>query len=109
MKTSAPVALEDVKKVLDRFADGATTEEYAAFLTDVHNEIARRRVVGSVKNRRDVWVVTDKPMPDGSGTRSFWTKVGSAHENRDGSTTVKLDALPLNGTLQLRDTDASGR
>ena len=46
--------------------------------------------------RLDVFVTTDR------GEKTYWTKVGSAFVNRDGSTTVLLDALPLNGKLQIR-------
>lgn len=35
--------------------------------------------------------------------RSAWTKIGVGFINRDGSMNLKLDALPLNGTLQVRD------
>ena len=35
--------------------------------------------------------------------KTYWTKIGVAYENRDGSQTIKLDALPVSGTLQLRD------
>jgi hypothetical protein len=37
------------------------------------------------------------------GGRSFWTRIGVGFENRDGSLTIKLDALPVNGTLQVRE------
>ena len=37
------------------------------------------------------------------GDRTYWTRVGSAFANRDGSITCKLDALPVSGTLQIRD------
>lgn len=40
--------------------------------------------------------------------KTFWTKIGVAYENRDGSLTVKLDALPVSGTLQLRDEEPRG-
>jgi hypothetical protein len=53
--------------------------------------------------RRAVYVITERATPEGS--KSFWTKVGAAFENRDGSLTLKLDALPLSGTLQVRDDD----
>ena len=46
--------------------------------------------------RLDVFVTNDR------GEKTYWTKVGSAFVNRDGSTTVLLDALPLNGKLQIR-------
>ncbi len=39
------------------------------------------------------------------GARSFWLRVGAAWTNRDGSVTLRLDALPVNGVLQIRDPD----
>ena len=45
---------------------------------------------------RTVFAITEK------GERSFWTKVGVAYVNRDGSLTCRLDALPVSGTLQIR-------
>ena len=35
--------------------------------------------------------------------KSYWTKVGAAFENRDGSWSVVLDAIPVNGRLQIRE------
>lgn len=35
--------------------------------------------------------------------KPFWLRVGVAFVNKDGSLNVKLDALPTNGTLQIRD------
>ena len=37
--------------------------------------------------------------------RTRWLRVGTAFMNRDGSWTVRLDALPLSGTLIIRDPD----
>lgn len=37
--------------------------------------------------------------------RNLWLRVGTAFVNRDGSLTVRLDALPLSGTLIIRDPD----
>ncbi len=45
-----------------------------------------------------LYTVIEKP-----GDRSFWLRIGWANENRDGSFTLKLDALPMNGKLQMRD------
>lgn len=39
------------------------------------------------------------------GQRSHWLRIGTAFVNRDGSLNVKLDALPVNGTLQIREPD----
>jgi len=38
-----------------------------------------------------------------SGGKSYWTRVGVGFVNRDGSITLKLDAIPVNGTLQVRE------
>ena len=35
--------------------------------------------------------------------KKFWVKVGAAFPNRDGSINVRLDAMPVNGELQIRD------
>ena len=43
----------------------------------------------------EVLVKTDK------GGKSFWTKVGMAFPSQGGGYTVRLEALPLNGTLYL--------
>jgi hypothetical protein len=37
------------------------------------------------------------------GEKSYWTRVGVGFENRDGSLNLKLDAIPTNGTLQVRE------
>lgn len=41
----------------------------------------------------------------GQGQKPFWLRIGAAFVNRDSSLTVKLNALPLNGTLQVRDVE----
>ncbi len=38
-----------------------------------------------------------------NGEKEYWNKVGTAFVNRDGSLTVKLNALPVNGALHIRD------
>ena len=50
------------------------------------------------KQIKAVYTIIDKP-----GDKSFWLRVGSAFLNRDGSWNLKLDALPVNGQLQMRD------
>jgi hypothetical protein len=35
--------------------------------------------------------------------KSSWTRIGVGFVNRDGSMNLKLDAVPVNGTLQVRD------
>ena len=41
--------------------------------------------------------------------RSYWTRIGSAFTNQDGSETVLLDALPVNGRLQIRTVEPPGK
>jgi hypothetical protein len=36
-------------------------------------------------------------------SRNFWTKVGVAFVNSDGSLNVKLEAIPVTGEMQIRD------
>jgi hypothetical protein len=55
--------------------------------------------------RLAVFVITEKEGLD----RAFWTRVGSAFKNRDGSYNLHLDALPLNGKLHLREVDPTRR
>lgn len=50
------------------------------------------------KTMKVVWTVVDR----GQG-KSYWTRVGVGFVNRDGSITVRLDAVPINGTLQVRE------
>ncbi|HET9045126.1 MAG TPA: hypothetical protein VFN70_18350 [Burkholderiales bacterium] len=49
--------------------------------------------------RKDVFTV----CPRGEGKKDFWLQIGSCWTNRDGSFTVTLDALPVNGKLIIRE------
>ena len=35
--------------------------------------------------------------------KSYWTRIGWGFLNSDGSLTLKLDAIPVNGQMQVRD------
>jgi hypothetical protein len=35
--------------------------------------------------------------------KDYWTRVGAAFENRDGSLNLVLNCIPLNGKLQVRE------
>jgi len=35
--------------------------------------------------------------------KTYWNRIGVAFTNKDGSLNVKLDALPIGGTLHIRD------
>ncbi|MEK6683304.1 MAG: hypothetical protein AABY46_01450 [Nitrospirota bacterium] len=49
-----------------------------------------------VRAVRQVFTVVER------GGKSFWIRIGAAFGNYDGSETVLLDALPLNGKMQIR-------
>jgi len=38
-----------------------------------------------------------------NGEKDYWNKIGNAFVNRDGSLTVKLNALPINAQLHIRN------
>ena len=48
-------------------------------------------------NTKIVYVITER------NEKSFWTRIGVAFVNRDGSINVQLDALPVSGRLQIRE------
>ena len=37
--------------------------------------------------------------------KKYWVRIGSAFVNRDQSLNVKLDAVPVNGTIHIREID----
>jgi hypothetical protein len=43
------------------------------------------------------YVITER------GEKTYWNRIGVAFTNKDGSINVKLDALPIGGTMQIRD------
>ena len=45
-----------------------------------------------------VYTILEKP-----GREPFWMRIGWCNVNRDGSFNIHLDALPINGKLQVRD------
>jgi hypothetical protein len=49
--------------------------------------------------RLDVFTITKKEGQE----KGFWHKVGTAFVNKDSSINVFLDALPVNGTLHIRE------
>jgi hypothetical protein len=50
------------------------------------------------KTMKAVFTVVDR----GQG-KAIWIRIGVGFTNRDGSLNLKLDALPVSGTLQVRD------
>lgn len=51
---------------------------------------------------KDVFTISDRESGQMTG-KDRWTKVGIGFVNRDNSINVVLDALPINGRLQIRD------
>ena len=51
-----------------------------------------------VKQMKTVYTVVER-----APGKSFWTKVGVGFVNHDGSINLRLDAIPISGTLQVRD------
>src|SRR3989304_6685823 len=62
---------------------------------------ARRQAMPTANERKTLDVFTILP-PYKEGGKSRWVRIGSAWVNRDRSMNIKLDALPLNGELQIR-------
>jgi hypothetical protein len=60
------------------------------------------------KNMKVVWTIVERTGAGGV-TKSFWTRVGVAFVNRDGSLTVNLDAIPISGKLQVREAEPYDR
>jgi hypothetical protein len=56
------------------------------------------------KQMKAVFTIIDR----GQG-RSIWVRVGVGFTNRDGSLNLKLDAIPVNGTLQVREWESGDR
>lgn len=44
-----------------------------------------------------VYVISDR------NGRKYWNRIGVAFINADGSTNVKLEAIPVSGEMQIRD------
>jgi hypothetical protein len=50
------------------------------------------------RERLDVFTIVERE----NAPRPFWVKLGTAFQNKDGSFNIYLDALPVNGKLQIR-------
>jgi len=52
------------------------------------------------KKPKGVYTFIDHESRNG---RTYWVRIGTAFENEDGSLTVRLDAIPSNGSFVIRD------
>jgi hypothetical protein len=59
---------------------------------NANQERERRRVL-------KVYTIVEKP----GSPKGIWLDIGVASDNRDGSLSVKLDALPVNGAIHIRE------
>jgi hypothetical protein len=50
------------------------------------------------KNMKSVYTVVER-----TPGKSFWVRVGVGFTNRDGSLNLRLDEIPVNGLLQVRE------
>lgn len=48
---------------------------------------------------KDVYTI----VQNGKDNKGYWIKIGVAFTNKDGSLSVILNCLPLDGKLQIRD------
>ncbi len=53
-----------------------------------------------MNNRKDVFTII---RVEGEGKKDYWLKIGAGFVNKDGSITIKLNALPVNAELHVRD------
>jgi hypothetical protein len=53
------------------------------------------------RSMKDVFAIYD--LKAEGRERSRWVRIGVAFDNRDGSLSILLDALPLNGRLYVRN------
>jgi len=53
------------------------------------------------RNRKAVYTIVERPGVE----KKFWVRIGSAFVNSDQSLNVKLDAMPVNGSIHIRDVD----
>ena len=66
---------------------------------------------GTQKNMKQIVAAVERKMGDGE-VKSWWTRVGVAFENQDGSFNLLFDFIPTDmqgTTLQLRDFDPERR
>ncbi|MCC6806771.1 MAG: hypothetical protein IT381_05070 [Deltaproteobacteria bacterium] len=53
-------------------------------------------MITKTEGRYEVFTVIER------NNKSYWSKLGRGYLNKDGSINVFLDALPVNGRLQIR-------
>lgn len=67
------------------------------------NELAHGPPETGDRKVKAVFTIIENQGKGGNPDRKFWLRVGIAFVNRDGSLNVRLDAMPINGMLHIRD------
>lgn len=56
------------------------------------------------RRMKHIWMVEEaRTSTANETTKSFWTKIGVAFENEDGSLSLHLAAVPVTGKMIVRD------
>lgn len=55
----------------------------------------------SDRNRKAVYTIVERPGME----KKLWVRIGAAFVNQDQSINVKLDAMPVNGSIHIREID----
>ena len=55
------------------------------------------------KKMKHVWMIEEVAGANERDAKSYWTKIGVAQENADGSWSLQLSAVPVSGRMQIRD------
>ncbi len=56
-----------------------------------------------MSNVKGVYTIVERKDEEHPDRKNLWIQVGLAFVNRDDSITVRLNALPVNATLNIRD------
>lgn len=69
------------------------------FVAQRHNATEENKGINIMDSSKMkiVYVITER------GGRNFWNRCGVAFVNSDGSLNVKLEAIPVNGEVHIRD------
>ena len=72
-------------------------------VANLSEECSKTAIAAANFGIRPVLMQLRKTIIEKPGDRAFWLRIGWAFLNRDGSYSLNLDALPVNGKLQMRD------
>ena len=74
-------------------------------VSTVVNEVVKRLIKARTRRKEmrclKVYTIVDR----GERKKAIWLQIGAAFENKDGSLNVRLNALPTDGKLHIRNDD----